>query len=69
MRRLAIVLAASILWIVTECRGAARPTLTRAGSSRPFRRATTPNFVLIVADDLGYGDLGCYGQEIGRAHV
>ena len=23
-----------------------------------------PNIVLIVADDLGYRELGCYGQEI-----
>lgn len=28
-----------------------------------------PNFVVIVADDLGYSDIGCYGSEIATPHL
>jgi arylsulfatase A-like enzyme len=35
----------------------------------PLAAAQKPNIVFIIADDLGYGDLGCYGQKTIRTPV
>jgi arylsulfatase len=37
-----------------------------ASASPIAQQRKNPNILLIVADDMGYSDLGCFGGEIGR---
>jgi arylsulfatase len=41
-------------------------SLLRAAEPRPEPR---PNVVIIMADDMGFSDLGCYGGEIPTPHL
>jgi arylsulfatase len=53
LQRLALALATILLTV------ALTGSITAYGQDGP----KPPNIVLIVADDLGYGELGCYGQK------
>ncbi|QDU80530.1 Arylsulfatase [Polystyrenella longa] len=45
-------------WVSLIC----APSLAVQASDRP------PNIIFIMADDMGYGDLGCYGQKLIQTH-
>jgi arylsulfatase len=46
------------------------PLAACAGGDRAASFSRPPNVIFILADDLGYGDLGCYGQEkIRTPHI
>ena len=38
-------------------------------ANRSLAAEELPNIVLVMADDMGFSDLGCYGSEIPTPHI
>ena len=60
LRHVAILSLFAVLW-----RGAPPLRAAAAASGAPAQ----PNIVVILVDDMGWSDLGCYGGEIPTPHL
>jgi arylsulfatase A-like enzyme len=72
MSTVIIQLGAIIAILVARCNGQYLPEQNNGSTGNPNAAATSrpPNILVIYADDLGYGDAGCYGATaVKTPHV
>jgi hypothetical protein len=61
-----IPVSQAVRWTLLACLAAAPPVLLADAAATA---APQPSFVVILADDLGYSDLGSYGGEIATPNL
>ena len=71
--RLRAAIGLAVALAVTACTGTPRTATGQAMSTPSAAQQTThpqrPNVIIILVDDMGFSDLGCYGSEIHTPNI